>query len=49
MRTTLLGETVSMPIGLSPTALHGWLWPDGEVNTFQGEAICIRDVVDLSG
>lgn len=32
-RTTILGEVVSAPIGISPTGFHCLAWPDGEMST----------------
>lgn len=31
--TTCLGQTVSFPLGISPSAMHGLLHPEGEVAT----------------
>ncbi|KAM4871878.1 2-Hydroxyacid oxidase 2 [Thomomys bottae] len=32
-RTTVQGEDISAPIGISPTAFHCIAWPDGEMST----------------
>lgn len=38
LEVTLLGDqTLSMPIGISPTALHKYAHPDGEAATARGE------------
>src|SRR5690606_12487323 len=34
--TEVLGDPVSMPVGVAPTALHGMAHPDGEVATALG-------------
>ena len=38
LSTTVLGTTVSMPVLVSPTALHAMAHPDGEVETARGAA-----------
>jgi len=37
MSTTVLGQRISMPICVSPTAFHKLMHPDGEVATARGE------------
>lgn len=34
--TTVLGEKMSMPLGIAPTSLHKLAHPDGEVATAKG-------------
>ncbi|HEY6049766.1 MAG TPA: alpha-hydroxy-acid oxidizing protein, partial [Thermoanaerobaculia bacterium] len=36
--TTVLGQRISMPILVAPTAFHGLVHPDGEVATARGAA-----------
>lgn len=38
LSTTLLGDPVSMPIGIAPAALHGLAHPDGELATVRAAA-----------
>ncbi|KAK2506463.1 hypothetical protein MC885_018697, partial [Smutsia gigantea] len=42
-RTTILGEEISAPIGISPTGFHCLVWPDGEMSTAraaQAASVC---------
>ncbi|XP_054420728.1 2-Hydroxyacid oxidase 2 [Pteronotus mesoamericanus] len=42
-RTTIQGEEISAPIGISPTGFHRLAWPDGEMSTAraaQAAGIC---------
>ncbi|KAG0432630.1 hypothetical protein HPB47_020663 [Ixodes persulcatus] len=42
LEVTLLGDqTLSMPIGISPTALHKYAHPDGEAATARGQLAII--------
>src|SRR2546430_15259852 len=36
--TTVLGQRISMPIVIAPTAFHGLVHPDGEIATARGAA-----------
>lgn len=38
--TTLLGQSVSMPVGIAPTASHGLACPEGEVGTARAARKC---------
>ncbi|XP_023562226.1 hydroxyacid oxidase 2 isoform X2 [Octodon degus] len=33
IRTTIQGEEISAPICIAPTAMHCYIWPDGEMST----------------
>ena len=35
--TSILGEEISFPVCVAPTAMHGMAHPDGEVATASGE------------
>ena len=39
--TTILGENVGLPFGISPTAAHKLVHPDAEVGTAKGERFCL--------
>ena len=36
LKTTILGEKVSFPLGIAPTALQKMAHPDGEIATAKG-------------
>lgn len=44
LTTTILGEKVSMPLGISPTAMQRMAHPDGETANVRGTYACVLKI-----
>lgn len=47
LRTTVLGDHVSMPVGISPTAMQRMAHPDGEIANAKGTIYYIRNIYSM--